>query len=140
VTVEFPFDPALMRTLVGLTETLKPCGPAGNTVIVNVTVWEKSPLVPVTVTEYVPDARLVPVTILITELLVPAVSLTVEGLRNRVGPLGETEAARLTQPVKLFKLLRLMVELAVVPAYIVMLDGLAATGKSSDDNFHPVSG
>lgn len=42
----------------------------------------------------------------------PDVRVTLVGLRLSVGPAGELEAARETVPVKLLRLLRVMVEVA----------------------------
>ena len=95
------------------------------TVTVTVAEWESVPLVPVTVTVYVPagpehdreDVWDAPRTMLV-------------GLRVHVNPAGDTVEVRATVPVKALTGATVMVEVAVAPARAVTLVGLAATVKS----------
>jgi len=95
---------------------------------VNVTVaeWDSAPLVPVTVTVYVPagpehdrvDVWDAPRTMLV-------------GLRVHVKPAGETVDVNATVPVKPLTGATVIVEVAVAPARAVTLVGLAVTVKSA---------
>ncbi len=50
--------------------------------------------------------------------------------REHVGPVGETEDARMTVPVKPCNGATVIVEVAVAPARVVILPGLVVTVKS----------
>jgi hypothetical protein len=56
--------------------------------------------------------------------------VTLDGLRLTVIPAGETAVVRLTAPEKLLTLVMLRIEVAELPAVIVMLLGLAFITKS----------
>lgn len=60
----------------------------------------------------------------------PGVRATIVGLRLSVGPVGELEAARVTVPAKLLRLLRVMVDDAWALARTLILVGLAEIEKS----------
>jgi len=94
-------------------------------VTVTVAVWVSVPLVPVTVTVYVPadpeqdsvEVWETPRTILV-------------GLKVHVNPAGETTDVSATVPVKPFTGATVIVEVAAAPARAVTLVGLAVTVKS----------
>lgn len=120
VIVDVPALPALTVTLVGLAVTVKSW-----TVKTIVAVLERDPLVPVTVTVYVPAEPLH------DSVEVPEVPrVTLVGDRAHVRPVdGEMAAARVTVPVKPLTLVRVMVEVPAAPALTVTLVGLAAIVK-----------
>jgi hypothetical protein len=60
----------------------------------------------------------------------PLERVILEGLRERVRPLGEPDDERVTTPVKLLMLVNVIVELDVAPAGTVRLGGLAETVRS----------
>ncbi len=102
------------------------------------------PLVPVTLTLYVPAGVIEVVAIVTVELVLPPERLTTEGLSDTVGPPtrtdGEIVAARFTPPVKPFVALTVTVDILVAPAMTDTAVGLAETEKSSFENFQPVKG
>ncbi len=120
VTVDVPEPGATKLKLVGLAEIVKSC-----TVTVTVAEWDNDPLVPVTVTVYVPPDPLhdnvevweAPSTILL-------------GVRVHVRPDGETDDVRATVPVNPLTGATVIVEVAAALARTVALVGLAATVKS----------
>lgn len=90
---------------------------------------------------YVPGGVLLVVVAVRFELLVPPATLTVDGLKDMIGPPeGETVPARLTGPVKPFVAFTLTVALPKLPWGTDWDAGLAETEKSAIDNFQPVSG
>ena len=70
VMVDVADDPAWIVRLVGFAVTVKSCGGGGGTTAVIVATCESDPLVPVTVTEYVPNGVDVVVAIVRTEVSV----------------------------------------------------------------------
>jgi hypothetical protein len=89
------------------------------------------PLVPVTFTAYEPVAADVGTVTVRTELLVcPALRVTGFGLNEPKGPVGETVAERLTEPVKLFWLVMLIVEVVEEPWVVDRDPGFAERVKS----------
>ncbi len=75
---------------------------------------DSDPLVPVTVTVYVPVVD--DETVRVDDAEPPEERLTLVGLRDAESPDGETEAANDTVPVKLLRLDRLMTDVPDVPA------------------------
>ncbi len=63
--------------------------------------------------------------------IVPGARVTLNGLRDTPGPEGETVAVTLTAPEKLFRLVRVIVELPEEPARTSSEDGLEYMAKSS---------
>ena len=101
---------------------------SGNTTLKVIAVlWDRAPLVPVTVTVKFPirvdeNVRVdVPVPCELRGMLV--------GLSVRLGPVGELEAVSAIVPVKLLMLASVMVELAWEPTGVVRLAGLALMVK-----------
>lgn len=145
VIVEVPDELRLNVTLVGLAVKVKPgCAVIGGfTVTVTVAEWRMPPLVPVTLTLYVPAGVIEVVAIVRVEVVLPPERLTTDGLSDRVGPPetdGEIVAARFTPPVKPFVALTVTVDILVAPAVTDTVVGLAETEKSSFENFQPVKG
>ena len=67
-----------------------------------------------------------------TEVPVPPdVSVTLDGVRVRVGLVGELAAASVTVPAKLLRLLSVMVELTLAADRVVTVVGLAEMEKSA---------
>ncbi len=60
----------------------------------------------------------------------PADRVTFAGLKDRLRPVAELEADRATVPEKLFRLIRMMVELEEEPANMLRLVGLVDMLKS----------
>ncbi len=119
VIVEVPVAPALTVTMVGLVVIVKSC-----TMYVTVTEWDNEPLVPVTSTWNVPAEANVHE---IVELPEP---VTVFGEMLHEVLL----IPRLTPPAKPLTGVTAIVEVAVVPALIVMLVGFAEIVKSWTTN------
>jgi hypothetical protein len=93
---------------------------------VTVVVRERVPLVPVTVTVYVPAE---PEQDSVEDPDAPRVTLV--GVSVQVRPVaGETAADRLTDPVNPFTAVTVIVEVPLEPATNATVDGLAATVKS----------
>jgi hypothetical protein len=55
---------------------------------------------------------------------------TLDGLRERLSPLGELVADRMTVPAKLLRLVRVIVEVEEDPAFMLSEDGFAVMLKS----------
>lgn len=89
-------------------------------------VWTNDPLVPVTVTVYVPSVADEQESVEVW--LAPRVMLA--GVNVHVKPAGETDDVRATVPVKPFTGATVMVEVAAVPLVVETLVGLAVTVKS----------
>lgn len=88
------------------------------------------PLVPVTVTVNGPDAA--EVNVRVEDAVPPEERVTLAGLRESVGPAGETVVARETVPVKLLTLVSVTVDVAEEPAVAVTEVGLIVIAKSGD--------
>ncbi len=73
--------------------------PKSTTFTATVTAWESEPLVPVTVTVYVPIV--VELRVSVDVAVPPLVKVALAGLKDAVGPEGETAEERVTVPVKL---------------------------------------
>jgi len=118
VTVDVPEAPARIVTVAGLAAIVKSW-----TVKVTVAEWDIVPLVPVTVTVYVPA---LPVHESVEVWAAPRV--TVVGVRVQVRPVaGVTVAAKLTVPVKPWSGVTVIVEVPEAPARAVTAVGLAVT-------------
>jgi hypothetical protein len=117
VIVDVPEPPEANEKLVGLAVIVK-------SVIVPVTVaeWDRVPLVPVTVTVYVPAG---PEHDKVEVCEAPRTTLV--GLRVQVKPAGETVDVSATVPVKPFTGVTVMVDVAVAPANALTAVGLAVT-------------
>jgi len=127
--VEVPEDPDWKVRLDGFDEMLKSGGGGAEfTVTAKLVEWTTEPLVPVTVTVYEPAAAddkarvAVPVP--------PADNVTLEELRVVVKPEGVLVLDRETVPEKLFRLDRVIVEVAVPPAVKLRVEGLADMPRS----------
>ena len=121
VIVDVPAVPATTVTLVGLAAIVKSW-----TVKVTAAECDSVPLVPVTVTVYVPA---LPVHDSVEVPEVPRVTLV--GVRVQARPVaGETAAVKLTVPVKPWTEPTVIVEVPEAPASTVTLVGLAVTVKS----------
>ncbi len=128
VIVEFPANPCTMLKVVGLEDMLK-SGPT--TVTATVAEWESDPLVPVTVTVYVPAALAVVGEKVRTKEPVPPaarVTVVVAGLKGR--PAGEETLFRVTVPAKPFRLARLIVDVVEDPWTTETEAGVAPILKS----------
>ena len=62
----------------------------------------------------------------------PGEILTLAGIMDAVGPVGATDASRLSVPVNPWSLLRVMVDVADEPCKMVREDGLDAIEKPGD--------
>lgn len=119
VIVLVPDDPWRMVMLVGLAVSVKSC-----TLTVTIVVCDSDPLVPVTVTVYVP-----PIPLHCSRLVPDPVTLV--GLRVHVSPLlGEIDVARVTVPVNPLTAVIVIVELAFTPGVVLTVVGLANIWKS----------
>ncbi len=115
--------PAFVETLAGLAAMLK-----STTLTVTFAEWVTEPAVPVTVTKKVPTFKPLHANTALVE--VPTVTLT--GLSEQAGPpLGVTDMARPTLPVKPLTAAIVMVDVPVDPTFIVMLVGLVVMLKST---------
>lgn len=122
VIVEVPATPALTVTVVGLALTEKS---VPGTVKVTVAECDSVPLVPVTVTVYVPLAEGV------HERVDAPEPVTLVGVKVHVRPDdGDTVAARLTTPEKPLTAVIVIVEVPATPTVVVTVVGLAAIVKS----------
>ncbi len=133
VIVEFPDDPCTMLKVVGLEDMLK-SGPTTVTAVVAELDGDPPVPVPVTVIVYVPTGvELVVEIVRVDGAVPPAVKVTVLGLNEKVRPITGTvvDAARVTLPAKLFRLVTVMVEVAVLPA--TKLAGVAALAEILKD-------
>jgi hypothetical protein len=121
VIVEVAAVVTVVVTAVGLAATVKSW-------IVNVTVavWDREPLVPVTVTVKV--VAVVEEQDRVEVWLAPRTILV--GLRVHVRPAGETDEVRATVPVNPWRGATVIVDVPVAPASAVTLVGLAVTEKS----------
>jgi len=118
VIVEVAEDPALAFALVGLAVTLKSW-----TVTVTVTLWNSPPLVPVTVTVYIPA---LPEQVRVDDCEAPRMTLV--GLSVQEAPvLGETEVVSETVPENPFNGATVIVDVALAPAGALTTVGLADT-------------
>ena len=63
-------------------------------------------------------------------LVPPEERETLDGLRERLSPLGELVADRTTVPAKLLRLVRVIVEVEEDPAFMLSEDGFAVMLKS----------
>src|SRR2546426_8506311 len=98
---------------------------------VTIVEWDREPLVPVTLAVYVPVAAVADAVTFSTEFAVPPEDrVTLDGLRFQVCPWGAVFVCKLTGPVKLFRLVRVMVEMAELPCWTVMLVGFDKVEKS----------
>jgi hypothetical protein len=120
VMVDIPVAPTLTWTAVGLAVTVKSV-----TVIVTVVEWESVPLIPSTVTVYVPTD---PEHDRVEVWEVPKAIL--DGFRAHVKPVGETAEIKPTVPVNALIGATTIVEVMVTPLGATMMVGLAATVKS----------
>lgn len=120
VIVEVAVAPTTAEMLAGLPVTVK-------SVMEKVTAaeWEKLPLLPVTVTVYVPGD---PEQDRVAVWDEPSVMLG--GVRLQVSPAGETAEVRLTVPVKPLTGAIVMLEEPVWPVLTETLEGLAVIVKS----------
>lgn len=115
VTVEFPFDSARIVRLVGLAVTVKPL-----TVMETTIEWERLPLVPVTATWNIPadgklhERRATPEPVRLVGVTVQLVLLV----------------AKLTAPLNPLIGVRVMLDVAVDPAFTETLVGFAVRLKS----------
>lgn len=83
-------------------------------------------------TVYVPGARLLALVTVRTLVADPLADReTLDGFREKVGPLGETVAARDTLPVRPLMLVRVRLELEALPGGTVSELGLAEMLKST---------
>jgi len=122
VIVEVAATPAATVTLVGLAVTEKSSGAA--TVTVTVVEWESVPLVPVTVTVYVPGVELEQFSVEVPE------PVTLVGLNVHVSPVGDTVEARETIPLNPLSAVTVIVDDPEDPEVKETLVGLAAIVKS----------
>jgi hypothetical protein len=118
VIVDVPAAPALIVTVVGLADRVKLAG--GLTLNVTVTEWERIPLVPVTITANVPVAVNVHVRVEVPE------PVTLVGDRAHDPLL----LVRLTTPLKPWRPVIVIVEVAAVFVTAATVVGLAAIVKS----------
>jgi hypothetical protein len=107
--VELPEEPAGTLIVAGLSERLNPL-----TMRITVTVCLSGALVPVTVMVKRPVAPDATDTVKLTEP--PEVRVTLVGLSVTDGPLGETEDVKAIVPAKPVRLLRVVLNVLVVPA------------------------
>ncbi len=110
------------------------------TLTVTITGWERAPLIPVTVTVYVPALEAVHDSVEVKE--VPKLALV--GLREHARPVpGETSSESETVPTNPFRLFTVMVDVIVEPALTgPMVLGLEETEKSglAPDSLQAVRG
>ena len=121
VMVDVPVPPAKKVIMVGLADMVKSV-----TVKVTAAVWVMEPLVPVTVTVYVPAG---PEQDSVEVCDAPSTMLV--GLSEHVKPAGDTVEVRATVPVNPPIGATVIVEVAVAPASADTLVGLAVTLKST---------
>ena len=95
---------------------------------VTVVECDRDPLVPATVTVYVPGFE--ELTDRVEEPVPPDERETLAGLSDVLGPAGELVEDRATVPAKLFRLASVIVEVAVAPALTLIEVGLALMLKS----------
>ena len=117
----------------GLAEMEK--SPTEETVRVRLIEWDKDPLVPVTVMVYVPvgvEDRVV--TVRVEAPLEPDARVVLEGLSETDGPDGDAAAERFVVPVKLFRLVSVIVLVPDEPGERLIEVGLAEMEKSPDDD------
>lgn len=119
VIVEVPEPPAANVTVVGLAAMLKSV-----TVKVTVAEWDSVPLVPVTVTVYVPTGPEQ------DRVEVPDPPVILVGLRVHVRPAGDTVDVKATVPVKPLSGATVIVDVPAAPATMLTVVGLAAIEKS----------
>ncbi len=123
LTVDVAEAPGERVNEAGLAEMLK-----STTMTVTADVCVREPLVPVTVTVYDPIVE--EPTVRVEEAEPPEERETLPGLRDRLRPEGEPEAESVTEPAKLFRLVRAIVDVDDEPAGTVKLPGLAEMLKS----------
>jgi hypothetical protein len=123
LTVTVPLVPETKLREDGFTATVKSW-----TLTVIVTEWDDGPLVPVTVTVYVPTV--LELRERVEELDPPEVKLTVAGLMEAVSPVGVTDVVRLTMPLKPATLSTVIDEVPELPAWMFTVVGLAEIVKS----------
>ncbi len=126
--VDAPEEPAVNPKDEGFAEMVKSGEVGVVTVTVTSTECDREPLVPVTVTLYVPAELELTVSTDVADP--PELRLTLLGLREAERPEGDEEAVRDTDPEKLLRLVRMMSEVAEEPVCTEMLAGLAETLKS----------
>ncbi len=126
VIVEVPEAPALSGpTVVGLELMVKSGDEDADTVTVTLAVLDAEPLVPVTVTVYAPEeVPLIAENVRVELPELPAVSVTLFGLTETMGPPGDTLAARFTVPAKLLTLVTAIVDVPDAPWLTVRDVGL----------------
>ncbi len=83
------------------------------TLTVTVVEWDSEPLVPVTVTVWLPAVD--EETLRFEDPVPPDESVTLVGLRDAIRPEGDTDAERVTVPEKLLRLARLTVDASEDP-------------------------
>ena len=108
-TVDAPEDPLRMVREAGLDETVK-----STTLTVTTTECESDPIVPVTVTVYVPTVAELTVSVDVADP--PGDKLTLVGLTPAVRPDGETVVERLIVPVNPARLVKVIVDVPEPPA------------------------
>jgi hypothetical protein len=93
--------------------------------------WSRVPFVPVTVTTYAPaGAEKFAIIVSVEEPVPPGARVTVVVLRNIGSPAGETLDANCMVPEKPPRLVRKMVEFAILPESRKINDGVASIEKS----------
>src|SRR5215510_8925839 len=122
--VLLPLAPWATESVAGAAARLK----SGPWVMVSATVvvWERLPLVPVTVTLVVPVAA-VAEAVKVSTLLLPVAEA---GLKLAVTPVGRALVVKATAPVKPFRRVMLMVLLPLAPWATESVAGAAASEKS----------
>ncbi len=120
---EVPEEPAKMVSDDELEDTEK-----STTLTVTCTGVEREPIVPVTVTMYVPTV--LELTVRVDVPVPPGLRLTLAGFTEAVRPPGMTDVERLTVPAKPARLVRVMDEVPELPAWTVSVVGLAEIVKS----------
>jgi hypothetical protein len=128
LTVELPLLPAFTVSEVGLADTVKSGCCTGFTCSVTLALWVRLPLVPVTVSVYVPAAVVLAVETLNVEEPEP---LTEVGLNEVVTPVGTPLTLSATLPLNPLSAPTLTVELVPPPTVTASEFGFAAKVKSA---------
>ena len=124
--LDVPLCPWFTETLVGFALIVK-SGAGAVTVTLTPVEWLNVPLVPVTLTVYVPPG---------VELVVATVNVELDpgftelGLNEHVAPVGHPVALSATEPLNPFAAVTLIVDVPFWPCVIETLVGLALTEKS----------
>jgi hypothetical protein len=114
VMVDVPEAPFLMLSELGEAEMEKSPGAGAVTVTLTPAVWVSDPLIPVTVRLYVPTAVVATFTVRVDVVEPPAGGVTGPG-KVHVEPDGQPETLRLTEALKPFNEVALIVDVPELP-------------------------